>query len=209
MGIFDKFRSPGFDPGSGSGFPRSSPLYNGSCGNSPLSLDEARELRELRAQRDRLLGEERRAEERLLALRGQLDDVQNELLAGARSADEKSRIRNVVSVIGQSLPRMAKAGDCTDAFIPGIVRAYVYPQSPPAPPLRQGPPQPAPASVAAIDPVAQAADIVRAGRAAASPDGVQRPFLRGPVQPRQGVVDDEALAAAIVKQGRRVRDGER
>jgi hypothetical protein len=168
-------------------------------------------------ERDRIAKAEALAARRLNELRDQLDAVQNELLAGARSADEKKRIRNVVAGIAQFLPRFAGAGECTDEFIPGIVKAYVYPspqQSGPSGPspgdlrMRTGPPQPPIREVeaAVTDPVKLGEDIVRAGRAAAREQGPR--FVSGPPQPKQGAVDDQRLAEQIVRAGKRVRDGD-
>jgi hypothetical protein len=195
--------------------PRSAPT-NGSGGYgpqvvSPAELAELRELRELRARRDELAAAEQATEKRLLFLRGQLDDVQNDLLARARSPDERSRIQSVIAAVAAYLPRIAGPDQCTDAFVPGVVKALVYPpqqQSPSAPEnlrSRVGPPQPAIRQVerAIPDAEALASSIVAAGRLA-SGDERQRPILRGPEQPRRGATtDDEALAAAIVKHGRK------
>jgi hypothetical protein len=170
---------------------------------------------ELLAERNRLIRAEAAAERRLLELRGQLDQASNDLLAAARTPAERTRIKTVAAGIAAFLPRFAGAGECTDEFVPGILKAYVYPPpqqfgpSASAPGhlrLRSGPPQPAPEAVASIDQVKQAQDIVNAGRAAGRQQGPA--FVAGPPQPRQGADDPARLAESIVRAGRRVRDGD-
>jgi hypothetical protein len=62
---------------------------------------------ELLAERNRLIAEERAAEDRLLRLRGQLDQVSTELLAGARSPIERTVAERVTAFLEVMLPQYA------------------------------------------------------------------------------------------------------
>jgi hypothetical protein len=212
MALFDKlFRNPDGLP------PQRKP--NGGYGGYPphlvrsqLQPDEAAELAQLRAERDRLIHAEREAETKLLRLRAELDDASNRLMAEARSTVERSVTMTILEFIGGRLSEWSRSSSEIGSLA-ALARAFRADrmnqlQQGPAPVenLRQRlgpPPSPTRAVEAVTDHEALARGIVEAGRRAQAPDGVQRPFIVGPRQPRADASDPVRLAEDIVRNGRK------
>jgi hypothetical protein len=196
--------------------PQRKPNGIGHGDGAPLNLAERRELAELRQRRDALIRQEAAAERRLNELRAELDGATNVLLSEARTATEKSIVTMIVQFIAGRLPDWStKSASETGQLLPmaRAFRADAMAKLQPSAPVenlraRQPPPPPSPireVEKAVADPLALASSIVEAGRKAQNPDGVQRPFVPGPRQPKAAADadDPQALAESIVKNGKR------